>query len=220
MQNKEFLQKVFSEKRMQRYFDAHDDEKMAMLHYQFNIELTESFYTVIAVYEVALRNAINKQLIHLFNREDWYSQFQNTPGLTNLHRYISQANKQISGRKELASPSKIVAELTLGFWVTLLNSEYEKILFKNLRFAFPNMPKAIRQRKNISAPLNKFRTFRNRVFHHEPICWNLEKIMEIHAEMILVMGWINSDIPTWIYSFDKVNAVVNKIETEMSWKTR
>jgi hypothetical protein len=100
---------------MQRYFDAHDDEKMAILHYQLNIELTESFYSVISVYEVALRNAINKQLIYLFNREDWYTQLQNTPGLTNLHRYILQANKQISGRKELATPSKIVAELTLVF---------------------------------------------------------------------------------------------------------
>jgi hypothetical protein len=44
--------------------------------------------------------------------------------------------------------------------------------------------------------------------------------MEIHAEMILVMGWLNNDIPTWLYSFDKVNAVVNKIETEMGWKSR
>ncbi len=134
-----------------------------------------------------------------------------------MHRYISQANKQISGRKEFSSPSKIVAELTLGFWVTLLNSEYEKILWKDLRLAFPNMPKAIRQRKNISAPLNRFRTFRNRVFHHEPICWNLAKIIEIHNEMILVMGWINSDIPTWIMHFDRVTSIVNKIENEMGW---
>ena len=217
MLNKQFLQNVFSEKRMKRYFDAHDNEKMAILHYQLNIELTESFYSVIAVYEVALRNALNKQLVLLTKREDWYSHFQNTPGLTNLHRYISQANKQISGRKEFSSPSKIVAELTLGFWVTLLNSEYEKILWKDLRLAFPNMPKAIRQRKNISAPLNRFRTFRNRVFHHEPICWNLAKIIEIHNEMILVMGWISSDIPTWIMPFDRVASIVNKIETEMGW---
>jgi hypothetical protein len=66
------------------------------------------------------------------------------------------------------------------------------------------MPKAIRQRKNISAPLNRFRAFRNRVFHHEPICWNLEKIREIHSEMLLVMGWINSDVPIWIQSFDRL----------------
>ncbi len=202
---------------MKRYFDAHDNQEKAILHYQFNIELTESFYTAISVYEVALRNAINKELISLMGREDWYSQFMKTPGLNNLHRYITQANKQISGRKELATPSKIVAELTLGFWVTLLNSEYEKILWKDLRRAFPYMPKNIRQRKYISAPLNKFRAFRNRVFHHEPICWNMAKILEIHNEMIVVMGWINKDIPSWIEPFDRVTSAVHKIENEMGW---
>ncbi|MDE5678063.1 MAG: hypothetical protein K2G02_06035 [Phocaeicola sp.] len=46
--------------------------------------------------------------------------FPTTPGLAKLNRYISQANKQIAGRHENITPSKVVAELTLGFWVLLL----------------------------------------------------------------------------------------------------
>ena len=50
--------------------------------------------------------------------------------------YITQASKQIIGRHESITPSKIVVELTLGFWVSLLNSEYERLLWKDLRRAF------------------------------------------------------------------------------------
>lgn len=202
---------------MKRYFDAHNDEQKSILHYQCNIELAESFYACICVYEVALRNAMNRELTAMAGREDWYVTFTSTAGLVNLNRYITQANKQIAGRKEISSPSKIVAELTLGFWVSLLNSEYEKLLWKDLRRAFPYIPKEQRQRKNVSAPLNKFRTFRNRVFHHEPICWNLDVIMEIHSEMLQVMGWINKDIPAWIAAFDRVSEVVDSIRKRMQW---
>ena len=220
MLDKYFFNKIFSDKRMRRYFESHDNEQIAILHYQCNIELAESFYSCISVYEVALRNALNRELIAMTGREDWYVQFTNTVGLSNLNRYITQANKQISNRKELSSPSKIVAELTLGFWVSLLNSEYERVLWKDLRRAFPYMPKELRKRKNISAPLNKFRAFRNRVFHHEPICWNLEVIMGIHNEMIQIMGWINKDIPVWVLPFDRVNEVVESIRERMSWDNK
>ena len=96
----------------------------------------ESFYVSLSVFEVTLRNALGRELEMMTGRQDWYAIFPNTPGLTNLNRYITQANKQIAGRHESATPSKIIAELTLGFWVSLLNSEYERILWKDLRRAF------------------------------------------------------------------------------------
>ena len=93
-------------------------------------------------------------------REDWYAVFPTTPGLSNLNRYITKASKQIAGRHEIVTPSKIIAELTLGFWVSLLNAEYELLLWKHLRRAFPYMPKHLRQRKNVSSPLNSFRSIK------------------------------------------------------------
>jgi hypothetical protein len=219
MQNQIFFEKIFSTKRMQRYFAAHKgDPDKAILHYRCNIELAEAFYSSIAVFEVALRNALNRELIALAGRNDWYVSLFAQPGLSELHKYITQANKNIANRKEISSPDKIVAELTLGFWVSLLNSKYEKLLWKDLRRAFPYMPKAERQRKNVSAPLNAFRAFRNRVFHHEPICWNMKVIREIHREMMTVMTWINRDIPAWIESFDRFEAVADSIEKRMGWK--
>lgn len=217
--NKEFFKKVFSDDRMERYFSLYpNNEEKALLHYQCNIKLSEAMYVPLSVLEVSLRNALCRELASMAGREDWYAIFPNTPGLSNLNRYITKAIKQISGRHENISPSKVIAELTLGFWVSLLNSEYERILWKDLRRAFPYMPKSIKQRKNVSAPLNRFRAIRNRVFHNEAICWNINKVASIHKEVIEVLGWINKDLPDWLLLSDRVDDVSIEICNLLHWK--
>ena len=203
---------------MERYFILYpNDESRAVKHYQSNIKLTEAFYTSLSVLEVALRNALSRELKTMTGRDDWYAIFANTPGLTNLNKYITQASKQIAGRHEQITTSKIIAELTLGFWVSLLNAEYERLLWKDLRRAFPYIPKKDRKRKNVSAPLNRFRAFRNRVFHNESICWNMKKVQEIHDELLLVLEWINKDLPEWLTEIDRLKNVQEQIKIEMGW---
>ncbi|HCY00453.1 MAG TPA: hypothetical protein DG754_09970 [Bacteroidales bacterium] len=191
------------------------DEKKAIQHYQCNIQISEAFYPCLSVLEVALRNAVNRELITKFGVDDWYNRLHLTPGLSKLLKEINVAQNNITKRKELINPSKVVAELTFGFWTRLFNSEFELILWKDLRRAFPFMPKKMRQRKNVSAPINVFRTFRNRVFHNEPICWNLTKLQHIHSDMIIVMGWINNDLPTWITTFDRFDSVLNEVKKKL-----
>lgn len=216
--DKSFFEKVFSNKRMERYFRLYpDDESRAILHYKSNLELAEAFYTSLSVFEVTLRNALCRELETMTGREDWYATFPTTPGLSRLNHYITQASQQIIGRHEVITPSKIVAELTFGFWVSLLNSEYERLLWKNLRRAFPFMPKKERKRKNISSPLNTFRSFRNRVFHNESVCWNLNRVEEIHRDMVTVLGWMNKDIPEWLEQIDRFHAVCGNIRKTMGW---
>ena len=215
--NKPFFEKVFSNKRMERYFRLYEDEKRAIDHYRSNIELAESFYPCLSVFEVTLRNALSRELETMAGREDWYSIFPTTPGLVNLNRYITQAQKQIINRKENVTPAKVIAELTLGFWVSLLNSEYERLLWKHLRRAFPYMPKHLRQRKNVSAPLNSFRAFRNRVFHNESICWNLHRVSEIHDSLFLVLEWMNKDLPLWLKTIDRFEDTKIRICLRMNW---
>ncbi len=202
---------------MERYFQLYpQDEYRAIAHYQCNLSLSEAMYPSLSVLEVTLRNALCRELRTMTGREDWYAVFPNTQGLTNLNKYITQASKYISGRREQVTPSKIIAELTLGFWVSLLNSEYEKILWKDLRRAFPYMPKNCKQRKNVSAPLNRFRTFRNRVFHNESICWNLNSVKALHDEFIILLGWMNKDMPRWLALSDRFDSVIGFISKTLN----
>jgi hypothetical protein len=214
--NKQYLEKIFSTERIQKYIDAHpQNETKAIIHYQCNIEISEAFYPCLSTCEVALRNSINRELSKKFDTPDWYSHFPTTAGLTKLMRDITKAQNQITGRNEIVAPSKVIAELTLGFWVTLFNIEFERILWKDLRMAFPFMPKSLRQRKNVSAPLNNIRKFRNRVFHNEPICWNFANLQIIHKEILTIMQWINSDIPNWIKPFDRFDIVLQDIMNKL-----
>ncbi len=209
--DKRLFEKVFSKRRMEKYFALYNDEQKAIHHYQCNLELAEAFYISLSVFEVTLRNALNRELIKFAGCEDWYTIFVNTVGLENLNHYVVQAQKQITSRKEQISPAKIVAELTLGFWVSLMNAEYT-MLWKDLRKAFPNMPKELRQRKNISAPLNKFRKLRNRIFHNESICWKLNQIKDLHNDLIQVIQWMDKDIPNWLKEFDRFDATYTRLK--------
>ena len=100
--------------------------------------------------------------------------------------------------------------MTLGFWVRLLNAEYELTLWKPLRKAFPYLDKKHRQRNKVSAPINKIRDFRNRIFHHEPVSWNLDKLEETHNRIIMVMGWLNKDLPEVAKIHDRAIEIIEK----------
>jgi hypothetical protein len=182
-----------------------------MLHYQCNIQVSEAFYPALSVLEVALRNSINRELTVKFDGADWYNHFSTAPGLNNLVKEITAAQYQITRRHELVTPSKVIAELTLGFWVRLFNAEYERLLWKELRRAFPYLFKIDRQRHKVSAPLNNIRNIRNRIFHNEPICWNFSRLQERHDEIVTVLGWINRDLPAWLQPVDRFNHVLSTV---------
>ena len=208
------LSGAFSSQRLEKYINLYNGDVMKVAaHYKANIALSESLYTSLSVFEVTLRNALSKELERMMGRKDWYSVFPSNPALKSLTSEVTVAIRHISQRGEMVSPDKIIAELTFGFWVTLLNSEYELTLWKSLRLAFPHMPKKDRKRKNVSSPCNALRKLRNRVFHHESICWDLDYITDIHNRLVMVLGWINKDMPSWLDEVDHFCKVVDEIRT-------
>lgn len=208
----DILSGAFSSQRLEKYINLYNGDVMKVAaHYKANIALSESLYTSLSVFEVTLRNALSKELERMMGRKDWYSVFPSNPALKSLTSEVTVAIRHISQRGEMVSPDKIIAELTFGFWVTLLNSEYELSLWKSLRLAFPHMPKKDRKRKNVSSPCNALRKLRNRVFHHESICWDLDYITDIHNRLVMVLGWINTDMPLWLDEVDHFCKVVDEI---------
>ena len=208
----DILSGAFSSQRLEKYINLYNGDVMKVAaHYKANIALSESLYTSLSVFAVTLKNALAKELERMMGRKDWYSVFPSNPALKSLTSEVTVAIRHISQRGEMVSPDKIIAELTFGFWVTLLNSEYELSLWKSLRLAFPHMPKKDRKRKNVSSPCNALRKLRNRVFHHESICWDLDYITDIHNRLVMVLGWINKDMPSWLDEVDHFCKVVDEI---------
>lgn len=90
--DRQYYEKVFSNERMQKFFDHHPDNvKKAIDHYQINIELSEALYPILSIFEVAFRNSLNRELSTHFDTSDWYIQLATTPGLKELNKEISNA---------------------------------------------------------------------------------------------------------------------------------
>ena len=206
---------MFSEARMRPYFNRYPGEdKKAILHYEQNIRLAELLLPSISVFEVTLRNAVIRELERMTGCKEWFLYFQTHPILKSLYGYVATAIKHIGNRGEIVTADKINGELTMGFWVSLFNAEYEMILWKDLRRAFPNLPKSRRQRKTVSAPLNTIRSLRNRVFHHEAISWSLTKLSSLHDLILEVIYWMDPSLPVWLLRVDRHNQVVLSVKKQ------
>jgi hypothetical protein len=64
---------------------------------------------------------------------------------------------------------QVVAGLSFGFWVGILQPRYNVNLWsKHLRVAFPNLPQN-RSRKSLAKAASDIAFLRNRISHHEPL---------------------------------------------------
>ena len=187
--NGQLLQHLCSPERFIPYqrFCGGDDTR-AMQLYQYNIELSESLYPPLSLLEITLRNAIHRELTNNFNTPEWYDTFAADPALAPLDNMIQAAKTRHTQERKSINPGNIVAALNFGFWTALFNHRYERSLWGKLRFAFPNMPRRQRTRANVSRPINRIRQrLRNRVYHYEPISWNINRTQRLYDEVYLVL---------------------------------
>ena len=211
--NKKFFDDSFSPARMKPYYDRYQgNEKKALMHYRQNIQLAEALFPALSIYEVALRNSLIRELERMTGKKDWYEYFSTVPALKSLESLVDAAKQHIVKRGEMVTPDKINGELTMGFWVLLFNAKYERILWKDLRKAFSHMPKSMRKRKYVSAPLNDIRALRNRVFHNESISWSLLRLEDLHRSILEVCSWINPAMPLWIKTVERFDKVVLSVK--------
>lgn len=143
------------------------DKERALRLYLWNTALSEALYGPLQGLEIALRNALNRELCAHYGPQ-WYENkkpvlFPDTQA-EKIQKAISEFDK---GR--LITVSDVVASLTLGFWADILHYEmYDQMWRECTHKAFPNRPKGTR-RGNIAPTIKRLKNLRNRVAHHEPI---------------------------------------------------
>jgi len=147
------------------------DEILALELYHWNSLLCQSLYLPLQIWEISLRNKLSKFLIWKFGPK-W-------PQDERLLRQLTISDKarlkealgrqaQARGQQNVTTDS-IVADLSAGFWVSLLSKSYD-IPFSwryNLQRVFPHEPQIARS--DASAISGRLLELRNRIAHHEPI---------------------------------------------------
>ncbi len=197
------IEASLSRERLTKYIGwAGGELYQAVRLYERNTALSEALYGVIQGLEVELRNSFHESLCSFVGREDWYD-------FLHFERWeldsIQKAKTAAARGSGFARPGKVIAELTLGFWVGLTASLYEKRLWVPCLYkAFPF--KRV-NRRELYAKLDDVRRLRNRIAHHEPI---LDRsLLHSYGEILQISSWINPIVSEWI---DATNCFVERWE--------
>ncbi len=164
------LENLLSEARLGPYLEATDGSLTSALRlYHWNAQISSAFHEVLHYVEVGLRNAMDTQLsawaTGLAAQSSWYCD-PRVPLTARTRRKVAEARSN-AGRGGLPEiHGKVVAELMLGFWWSLLSEEYNRRLWQPcLRHAFDGPVR----RTRLHSELDDLRRLRNRIAHHEPI---------------------------------------------------
>jgi len=108
---------------------------------------------------------------------------------------LQSAQESLRREGKPLDPSRIVAELSFGFWTGLTGPRYSDIWRDHLVKIFPRRPV---QRTNVQLRLNSIRKLRNRIAHHEPI---LGRPLQKDVNQIFdTLSWISPVTARWVRS--------------------
>lgn len=165
-------QLLFSVPRMHKYATAcaYNKQKTMQL-YRYNLRLCQRFYGVLSLFEVLLRNAINRHYQTYFADSDWIVNQAKLGGLFAHEQDDIMTIANDYKKRGIYNNDKMVSALTFGYWTKLFSKNRYKIGGKTLLKIFPNKAKGKNQ-ADIYLDLTHIREFRNRIAHHEPICFD------------------------------------------------
>lgn len=164
--------------------------------YEWNTKISESLYTLIQGLEVTLRNRIHHVLSTAYGQESWWD----ACGLAKSQLDdVHEAIERILDDGRDVTPSRVVAELMFGFWMSLFGTDYAQSLYdRHLWKCFPGRKIS---RKQAAKQLKVIRFLRNRVAHHESVIGKLGRERDLKSDVkniLEVVGWICGTTARWV----------------------
>ena len=162
-------------------YDKNDSIDLVLSRYIYNVQISESFYPVIAALEVALRNRLYNA-VAILKGENWLLEEINNQNILseNERNILLEAYKKLTRKHNIPSTGAIIAELTFGFWVNLCKKSYKNSLWDKQDFfsnVFPDFDNYFNsptwdKTKVIFPEIKEILRLRTRIFHHEIIINN------------------------------------------------
>ena len=182
---------IISQQRMRKYLLACNNEsKRAMTLYRYNLKLSQEMFALISCFEVTLRNRIDKEMKAHFGN-DWLRDFILPGGQFHYDPRVEGNNVQyrLGGRC--------------------------------LLHIFPNKPRSTRTNRidnsRIFLELDYINNIRNRIAHHEPICFGYPICIDTtytlnnYTRMMTLFQWMGIDANDFLYGIDHVGRECGKI---------
>lgn len=179
------------------------DLSAAIKLYWWNVRISAAFYAPLHVLEIALRNALHRQLTVTFGRVDWWDV---APLNKNGRRKVDDAHGILAQRRRPCTADDTVAELTFGFWVSCVSKAYDRSLWvPSLHKAFPHYRGP---RRRLHDNLHTMLLFRNRIMHHEPI--HHRHLEADHRTILRLLGHLSPTMVEALEAYDHVDTVLGQ----------
>lgn len=205
--------------------ECHGNRSLALLLYEWNILLGQTLMRDIARFEIALRNTYDQTIDRLWLGQSHWFLDPESPAVTPIWRVKTDRNGLKRGtdvnylnRRAVdraiskcggvsATPGKVIAELSFGFWRSLTTASHEKSVW------VPYLHHAYNQganRAEMDRIVGNINTMRNRIAHHEPL-FNQKSDMtpaKIHEGLLLLLAHIGPQVVNHVASSSQVQTVL------------
>jgi hypothetical protein len=219
MPNSQFHTAI-STPRFQRYLQVCGNRDRALALYRANIILSQQLFGVIGVFEVVLRNSIDRHMIAQ-QGDEWLANavasggfFDISSGCEDTYHYVQEAIHRLGIQY---THDGLIAKLTFGFWTYLFSAKEFAAAGSSLLGVFPDRPFGTKQ-KTIFQNLIKINDLRNRIAHHEPICFEKDTIStnrtkKRYHSILDLLGWLGCNPEQILSGIDMVDHSLSAILT-------
>jgi hypothetical protein len=213
-----WVKQWLSEPRLYRYLDAaRGDTRRCMDLYAWNSLLASSLLRDLAHLEVLIRNKFNNAIVGRQHKQlHWLLDPQSVVRAEKLRKHRGSARRgetidqnAVSRQKiekaikdaggDSAPPGQVVAQLTFGFWLSLVRRSREhEIWTPYIVHAF--QPR--QERPVVEARMHELNDVRNRVAHHEHLL--ATDVVGLHRNMLELCGWLSPNVAEYISATSSV----------------
>lgn len=197
------LERNFPSERLSVYIKtANGNLAIAYELFLWNTEASAAFWELIGYVEIAIRSIVDKQLIQLEPDRDWLISDNVFPATDPIRKVIQIARERAGSSTEIAH-HHLVQQLPLGFFQTILSRRYLR-LWPTIASGFKGGVRG--SFSELSNLMHEFRTFRNRVGHHELLV-NLD-LANVNQKILRVAELADPEFKTWLIQITRVEEVL------------
>jgi Abi-like protein len=203
----QYIENILHTERIDAYRQDKAAPVVTLARYMLNMALSESLYPALQFAEIALRNAVHRELTVRCGTDSWYD-CSHARLTTWQQEKVAEAKVTLSRNRKPLTPGRIVAELTFGFWTGFFNNSHARTgigsyLSKN---AFPYAPASEKYQAKLDKRWLEIRDLRNRVFHHERIL-HWKDLDARHQDILEIIAWMSPELRELAVTLDRFRAV-------------
>lgn len=214
------LYTAIGQPRYSRYLAACGNKRRALKLYRANISLSQKMYAVIGMFEVILRNSIDR---HMKSKKGpiWLEEAIAPDGFlyhsSDCRHSLHVVQKAIHTLGSQYTHDRLIANLTFGFWRYQFARKEYLASGNTLLNIFINRPFKTNQ-KDIFRRLIQINQVRNRIAHHEPICFDgtrisTEKVKKTYNTILELLEWLGCNHTKILYGIDSVRKSIDFINS-------